>query len=277
MKKLILVIIIIVAFLLALSFWRKSDKPDLNNPVMLTMWHVFVEDMRITFDELVNEFNKTAGAENGIVVKATSVTDAGVINKNLLAAANNDPGAPRLPDMAVVNPRAAVTLVEKGVLVDLEQYFSKSELNTFVPQFIEEGRLGAEQLYIMPIAKSAEVLYVNRTFFDRFSAETGIGIEKLSTFEGIAEAAVKYYEWTDAMTPDVPNDGKTFFYPEGLFNQAMIGFQQLGGDIVKDKKLNLQDAIFKRIWDCYYPPAVQGGVAIYSGYSNYLAVTGDVI
>ena len=278
MKKLILLLVIIsAALLLTLFFWEKSDKPNPKNPVILTVWHVFVEDMSFAFDELIDEFNYTVGAENGITIKATSVTDAGVINENLLAATNNDPGAPKLPDMAVVNPRAAISLVEKGTLVDLEQYISRNELDNFVPQFIEEGRLGADLLYTMPIAKSAEVLYVNRTFFDRFSRETGVGIEKLSTFEGISEAAIKYKEWTDAMTPDIPNDGKTFYFPEGLFNQAMIGFQQLGGDIVKDKKLDLSDPIFKRIWDCFYPQAVQGGVAVYSGYSNYLAATGDVV
>ena len=278
MKKSIPLFLLLSAVLLmALAFWDKSDKPDTKNPVILTVWHVFVEDMRLSFDELINEFNNTTGAENGIVVKATSVTDAGVINENLMAAAENDLGAPKLPDMAVVNPRAAVMLAEKGVLADLSQYVSRSELNTFVKQFIEEGRVGSDRLYILPVAKSTEVLYLNRTFFDRFSKETGIGVEKLSTFEGIAEAAVKYSEWTDAATPGVPYDGKTFFYSEGLFNQAMVGFQQLGGNIVKDKKLNLSDPIFKRIWDCFYPPAVKGGVAVYSGYSNYLAATGAAI
>ena len=277
-KKLIPILLFIsAAFLMALALWGKSDKPNASKTVILTVWHVFVEDMRISFDELINEFNNTIGAENGIVVKATSVTDAGVINENLSAAVDNDPGAPKLPDMAVVNPRAAVMLAEKGALVDLTQYISQAELDNFVPQFIKEGRLGSDRLYIMPVAKSAEVLYVNQTFFDRFSKETGIGLEKLTTFEGIAEAAIKYNEWTDAMTPGIPYDGKTFFYSEGLFNQGMIGFQQLGGDIVKDKKLNLSDPIFKRIWDCFYPPAVKGGVAVYSGYSNYLIATGEVI
>ena len=278
MKKLIPIFVLIsVALLVTLVFLEESDRPDLKKPVTLTVWHIFVEDMRSVFDEVLNEFNNSVGAENGITVKATSVTDAGVINENLVAAANSDPGAPKLPDMVVVNPRVAITLSEKGKLVDLTQYFSQDELDTFVPQFIEEGRLETTKLYTLPIAKSTEVLYVNRTLFNRFSSETGIGLDKLSTFEGIAEAAVKYYKWVDAMTPQIPYDGKLFFYPEGLFNQAMIGFQQLGGDIVKDKKLNLSTSIFKRIWECFYIPAVQGGVAIYSGYANYLAATGDVI
>ena len=276
MKKLISIFVLAV-FLLALVFWIKSDNTDPKNPVTLTIWHSFVEDMRLAFDELINEFNGTVGAENGITVKVTSVTDTRIVSEQLVAAANNDPGAPQLPDLAVMYPRTAVTLAGKGLLVDLEQYISKDYLDTFVPQFLEEGRLGTGKLYLMPIAKSTEVLYVNRTFFDRFSKETGISVEALSTFESIAEAAVKYYEWTDAMTPDISNDGKMFFYPERLFNHAMTAFQQLGSNIVKDKKLNLSDPVFKRVWDCYYAPAVKGGVAIYNGYGNYLASIGDIV
>jgi multiple sugar transport system substrate-binding protein len=227
-----------------------------------------VEDIQTAFDNMVREFNYTAGAEKGVIVKVTSVTDAEIISSHLTAAANRDPGAPELPDIAVVYPQTAVTLAEKGVLANLDEYFTEDDLSPFVPQFIEEGRLGGDNLYILPVAKSSEVLYLNRTLFDRFSKETGIGIESLATFEGIAEAANIYYEWPG---------GKAFFYPEGLFNQAMIGFKQLGGDIVNGSSLNLSNPIWGRIWDCYYKPAAKGGTIIYDGWSNYLAATGGVV
>ncbi|MCL1896466.1 MAG: extracellular solute-binding protein, partial [Clostridiales bacterium] len=218
--------------------------------------------------ELVNGFNRTVGAENGVIVKVTSVADANVISEQLLAAVDRDPGAPGLPDMAVVGPMTAVTLAEKGVLVDLGDYLPVDELDSYVPQFIDEGRLGGDSLFLMPVAKSTEVLYLNRTLFDRFSSETGVGLDKLSTFEGIAEAAAMYYGWSG---------GKMFYYPEGLFNQAMIGFQQMGSDIVKGEMLNVRDPGYKRVWDFYYDSAVKGGTAIYDGWGNYLAATGDIV
>jgi len=276
MKKIIAALLSVV-LLLALASCGSPDKPSKQNPVSITVWHTYVEDMQNAFNALIEEFNNTLGAENGITVKVTAVNDARVINEYLLAAADDDPGALELPDIALVYPVVAAVLAEKGALADLSGYFSQTELDEFVPQFIEEGRLGTESLYIVPVAKSTEVLYVNRTHFDRFSSETGVGIDILSTFEGIAEAAMLYYGWTDSKTPDTPNDGKMFFYPEGLFNQAMIGFQQLGGDIVEGDALNLSDRIYKRIWDCYYAPAVKGGTIIYDGWSNYLASTGDVV
>ncbi|MCL1805007.1 MAG: extracellular solute-binding protein [Clostridiales bacterium] len=266
-----------VVLAVAAASCGRSEGPSPGSPVTLTLWHTYVEDMRDYFDELVSEFNATAGAEHGVTIKVTSITDAQVINERLIAAANKDPGAPELPDMVVVYPQVAGELARKGVLLDLERYFTVDELDTFVPQFVEEGRLGGGPLYLMPITKSSEVLYVNRTFFDRFSAATGVGIDMLSTFEGIAEAAMLYYEWTDALTPDIPGDGKAFFYPEALFNQAMVGFQQLGADIAGEGALNLPQPVFQRIWDCYYAPAVMGGVAVYNGWGNYLAVTGEIV
>ncbi len=276
MKKWIAVLIS-AALLLSISGCGKSDKPTKSNPVTLTIWHTYVEGMRDSFDSLVSEFNSTVGAENGITVTVTAIANASVINEQLIASANRDPGASEMPDMAVVYPKIAVTLAEKGALANLDEQFSADELADFVPPFVEEGRLGGDTLYLLPVAKSTEVLYLNRTLFERFSAASGVGEASLATFEGLADASVKYYEWTDAKTPDIPNDGKMFYYPDGLFNYAMIGFQQLGGDIVEDERLALSDPAFEQIWDSYFTPAVQGGVAIFNDYGNYLAATGDIV
>ncbi|MCL2338100.1 MAG: extracellular solute-binding protein, partial [Firmicutes bacterium] len=263
--------------LFTLAGCSEQNRPTPQNPVTLTIWHTYVEGMRDSFDALVNEFNRTVGAKNGITIKVTAIANAPVINENLVAAANKDPGAPALPDMAVVYPNVAITLAENGVLADLDTQFSPQELAAFVPQFLDEGRLNGQALYLLPIAKSTEVLYVNRTMFDRFAAATGVSIDQLATFEGIENAADQYYQWTDAQTPAIPNDGKLFYYPDNLFNYSMTGFQQLGGDIVKQQKLNLADPIFQRIWDSYFIPAVKGNTAIFNDYGNYLAITGEVV
>jgi multiple sugar transport system substrate-binding protein len=257
---------IVLSFILALSLIGCANTP--KKPVTVTLWHTYVEDMQARLDELIRDFNYTVGAEEGIVVEVTSITDAKIINEQLVAAVNEDPGAPSLPDIAHIYPQVAVTLAEKGALVDLRAHFTAEELGEFVPQFIEEGKLGGEALYLLPVTKSVEVLYLNRTLFERFSAETGVGIEKLATFEGIAEASRRYYEWSG---------GKAFFYPEGLFVQAMIGFQQMGGDFLTGQRLDLLSPLYPRVFNNYYMPGVKGGTAIYDGWSNYLAATGDVV
>ena len=53
--------------------------------------------------------------------------------------------------------------------MDLNQYFTPQELSAYIPEFLEEGRLNGDHLYVFPTAKSTEVLFVNTTIFDRFA------------------------------------------------------------------------------------------------------------
>ena len=268
-----LVGVLAVFFAYRSDMWQTSRKKT----VALMIWHTYVEQMGDSFDALVQEFNDTKGAKEGIVVSVTVDTNASFLNEMLMASVKRDPGAPAYPDIALVYPGIAIELAKLGVLVDLGTLFTKNELDRYVPEFLEEGLLGGDTLYILPIAKSTEVLYVNRTLFDRFARDCGIQISQLATFEGILDAAEKYYEWTDAQTPDIPHDGKTFYYPDIPFNFAMLGFEQLGDSFIIDGKLNLNSPTFNRIWNSYFPRAVRGHVAIFDSYSSYLAMTGDIV
>ncbi|MDL2263771.1 extracellular solute-binding protein, partial [Synergistaceae bacterium OttesenSCG-928-I11] len=245
--------------------------------VALTVWHTYVEQMGDSFGVLVREFNDTVGAKEGIVVSVTKEANASSLNEMLIASAKRDPGASPCPDMAVVYPKIAVELAGLNALADLGTLFSKEELDRYVSNFLEEGMLGGDTLYILPIAKSTEVLYVNKTLFDRFARDVGIDASILATFEGIIEAAEKYYVWTDEQTPDIPGDGKTFYYPDVPFNYAMIGFEQLGDHFVKNGVLDFDSPVFEKIWDSYFPHAVRGRIAIFDKYANYLAMTGDIV
>lgn len=42
--------------------------------------------------------------------------------------------------------------------------------------------------------------------------------------------AEAYTAWTDAQTPDTPNDGKVFFVHDYHFNYFQVGVASLGGD-----------------------------------------------
>lgn len=271
------IFVLSVIALLILSSACGNIIPRQKDPVTVTIWHTYVEQMRTGMDALIEEFNSTVGKEQGIIVKVTAVANASVINEKLIAAANRDPGSPELPDMAVIYPQIAVHLAEKGILTDFAAHFNEKELARYVPEFLAEGKLGGEKVYLLPIAKSTEVLYVNKTFFDRFSKATGVQLSELHTFEGVLAAAQKYYDWTDAQTPNIPNDGKQFYYPDNLFNYTMVGFEQMGESFVEGQELNLSAKAFDRIWDSYYPYAAKGSVAIFNNYGNYLAQTGKAV
>ncbi|MDL2218244.1 extracellular solute-binding protein [Christensenellaceae bacterium OttesenSCG-928-M15] len=270
-------VLLCVMLLFAPVSCTRPDRPDPQNPVRLTIWHTYVEQMGDAFHSLVDEFNNTVGAQQGIVIEVGSVSNSSELNERLLDAAEGMPGAVALPDIMLAYPQIAVLLAEKGLLADLGAYFSEAEFSLFVPQFLNEGKLGGETQYLLPVAKSTEVLYLNRTLFDRFSAATGADRSKLSTFEGIIALSAQYYEWTDAATPDILNDGKAFYYPNDNFNFTMVGFAQLGKDFLSGERLNLQDPLFEKIWGSYFRPAVVGGVAIFDKFGNYIAMTGDTV
>ena len=199
------------------------------------------------------------------------------MQEKLFMIAAGDPGAPELPDIVTAYPKTAVILREQGLLAPLDEQFTAKELDAYLPQFIKEGRLSDGKLYVFPIAKSTEVLFVNQTSFDRFSAATGVSLDSLATFEGIAEAAVKYYEWTDSLTPDLPNDGKTFFTADSWFNIAQVGTAQLGGEFVFRDRLNVAADLYRRIWDFSVLPALTGGYAVTDGYSSDISKTGEIV
>lgn len=58
------------------------------------------------------------------------------------------------------------------ILADYHDYFSENELKDFIPEFLKEGEIDG-RLLVFPVAKSTEILFVNKTIFDRFSADTG--------------------------------------------------------------------------------------------------------
>lgn len=278
MKKVNRYVLIFVLFITLILTGCQNDKGlDPKTPVTLTLWHNYGGQMKTSMDQMVDEFNDTIGAEKGIIINVTSISGSKTLHDKLMMTANEDPGAPKLPDITTAYPITAFPLAEKNLLVDLGSLFSAKELSAYVLRFVEEGISTDGKLYVFPIAKSTEVLFVNKTIFNRFSQETGITYTDLETFEGIIKAAKTYYEWTDKQTPEINNDGKMFYVADSLFNLTQIAYQQLGEDFLKDKKLNFSSPIFSRIWHGFYDPAVRGQVAVFNGYGSDLAKTGEIV
>lgn len=226
-------ICISMAWLMALAWMLVLTACGTNRgqkePVTLTIWHVYGGQTDSPLNDMIDEFNQTIGKEEGIYVQVASVTNTNTIHEDVLAAANQDPGAAKLPDLFVSYPKTVLAMPDENILVDYLDYFSEEELEMYLPEFLEEGNINGKQM-ILPMAKSTEIMYINKTAFDRFADETGSGLEDLNTWEGLYETAEKYTAWTDAQTPDVPNDGKPFFVHDYHFNYFQVGTESLGED-----------------------------------------------
>ena len=268
MKKAIALILALVFLLGCLSGCGGTSPLNPKEPVTLTMWHNYGGDMQQAMDYLIDQFNSTVGKEQGIVIDVTAISSSSELDKSLTMIVNGDPGAPDMPDIFTGYPKLAILFQEKGLLANLDNYFTEDELSAYVEAFVEEGRLSDGGLYVFPIAKSTEVLYVNQTLFDRFAAATGVSADMLSTFEGIAELSEMYYEWSG---------GKQFYAADSWFNFAEVGMAQLGDSIFDGEALSLDGDNFTHIFETVYAPAVEGGIAIYDGYSSDLSKTGDLV
>lgn len=211
-------------------------KLDPDNPVSLTVWHYYNGAQQATFDTLVEEFNATVGKEKGIYVEEYSQGSVYDLEQAVQSAIKGEVGADDLPDIFSSYADTAYYAQQEGKLVDLTQYFSEDELSSYVDSYIEEGYFQDDgALYLLPVAKSTEIMMINKTDWEPFAAETGSSLDELKTIEGVVDVAERYYEWTDAKTPDIPDDGKAFYGRDSMSNYFIIGMKQMGKEIFEVK------------------------------------------
>lgn len=261
---------------------NSAVKLDPNNPVSLTLWHYYNGAQQAAFDELVEEFNATAGKEKGIYVEGYSQGSVSDLEKAISDSVAEKVGAQPLPDLFSTYADTAFAVQQQGKLADLSQYFTEEELTEYVDSYIQEGYFNNDStLYLFPVAKSTEVMMLNDTDWTPFSRAAGIGTEQLATVEGVVEVARRYYEWTDAQTPDIPDDGKAFYGRDSMSNYFVIGMKQMGVDIfdVTDGEVTIcaEKEQIRRLWDNYYIPYVKGYFTSLGKFRSDDVKTGDIL
>lgn len=235
-----------------------------ETPVTITVWHYYNGIQQTQFDEMVTEFNNTTGSEKGIFVEAYSKNSVNELSESVLASADKDPGADELPDIFCSYAETAYQIDKRGMLVDLSKYFTSDETDEYVTEYIQEGSLGQKgTLKIFPTAKSTEILMLNLTDWQVFAEESGVTYEDLSTWEGLAEVSEKYYQYTDGLTPDIPDDGRAFFGRDAMANYMIVGAKQLGHEFacVSEKgevTVSADRETVRRLWENFYVPFVKG-------------------
>ena len=224
-----------------------------DDPTTITIWHYYNGVQLISFDEAVEEFNNTVGLDKGIIVEAYSKNSVSELADSVVASVKKDSGADLPPDIFATYAETAYVVDQLDGLADMSKYFTDEELDEYIDGYIEEGEFAGDgSLKIFPTAKSTEVMILNDTDWKKFAAATGVTTDDLATWEGLTEVAGKYYDYTDALTPDVPNDGKAFFGRDSIANYMSIGGKQLGCSYVAlDKdgsaEMNVDKAALKKL------------------------------
>lgn len=273
------------AAILLLGGCAAGEKPvrlDPKNPVTITIWHYYNGMQKLAFDNMIAEFNDTIGAEQGIIVEASSYGNISQLEESVMASVNKEVGSQKIPNIFTSYADTAYEVEQMGYLVDLEKYFSEEELAEYVDSYIEEGRIGENgELKIFPVSKSTEVFMLNATDWKEFAEETGAEYADLETREGLVETAKAYYEWTDAQTPEIPADGRAFYGRDAMANLFIIGAKQLGTELFAVENgqmtLNLDREVLHKIWEFYYVPYVSGYFSSYGKFRSDDVRIGEII
>ena len=273
MKKIF--VSVTLCFIMLFTLLAGSGCSGSKDKVTLNMWHVYGSQTESPLNELIDEFNDTVGKDEGISIQVTSVSNTNTIHDDILSSVSGEAGSQEMPDMFISYPKTVLALPDQDILVDYNDYFSEDELSAYIPEFLEEGTIDGK-LNVFPVAKSTEILFVNKTLFDRFAEATGASTDQLATWEGLFSLAVKYYDWTDSQTPDVAGDGKAFFTHDYLFNYLQVGVESLGTDFF-DKDSIFFSSDFQKVWNAYGEAAVKGGMWLQEGYATEPLRTGDAI
>jgi len=268
MKRFISILLTILLLLPIFSGCGDKTALDPDDPITLTMWHVYGEQADSPMNRLVDEFNATVGREKGILVTVTNVTSTSKISPLLEEAIAGGPDAPEMPDLFSAHTITAVTLGEEHLL-DWNDHFTADELAGFVPEFLADGMMG-EKLAVFPLSKSTYALFINGSQFARFSADTGVTYEDLSTWEGFFDAAAKYHEWSD---------GKPFCAFDYLIRHVEFDVMTRGGEVeyTQDGWYNLNSPSLEASWLKFARPLVQGHIAVSDQYANTQVMTGETL
>ena len=89
MKRIIASLIMIIFITSLFSACENKKRTDPDNPVTLTMWHVYGSQTKSPFNVEINKFNSTVGKEKGIIVNVVSVTSSSAIDKEISDAEND--------------------------------------------------------------------------------------------------------------------------------------------------------------------------------------------
>jgi len=266
MKKTLAFLLSLVLAFTLLSGCTHQNTPTPEEPVTLTMWHVYGSQTKSPLNTVIDKFNRTIGRQNGITVNVVSVTSSSAIDEALLASSKGEPGADAMPDLFTAYGRVA-EIVGTENLLSWNDYFNEDELSAFNSEFLGEGYFD-DELLMLPIAKSAEAFYVNKTLFDRFSIQSGITLDELSTFDGIFKTARTYYDLSG---------GKSFLQINDYYNYAYVGMKAHGSELVRNGRLRLDDEAFHNIWMPLAKTAIYGGICLDDGYAAARWKTAEVI
>ena len=267
MKK-TLPIIVFVCMLALLLFGcdKQETLLDPQKPVTLTMWHVYGEQADSPMNRYVEDFNRTVGKENGIIINVTLMSNASQIGQKLVNAQNGVAGVPAMPDLFFCHNSNAQELgAEK--LLNWQDFFSASELSDFIGEFVSDGMVD-NSLSVLPVSKSTHLLFLAGGAFDKFAKEQNVTYANLATWDGFFSVAEKYYNYSG---------GKPFCALDYLMRSVELDAISHGAVDFYQNDWYKQNVALIASYKKFASAIAKGHIVVSDLYSNTQVMTGQTI
>ena len=191
MKKIIVAVMLLLALslnLFAMSSCSKSAQEtdfvvpeegfDTSKPVTITFYHTMGQNLRDVLDRYIIEFNKIYPNITINHQQVGGYDDVRDQIKTEIAVGAQPNIAYCYPDHVALYNMAKATismdnLISSDITVTRQDGttetlgLSQAQIDDFIKGYYEEGKeFGDGKMYTLPLSKSTEVLYYNKTFFD---------------------------------------------------------------------------------------------------------------
>ncbi|MBE6799406.1 MAG: extracellular solute-binding protein [Ruminococcaceae bacterium] len=152
---------------------------DVNTPITIKFYHTMGSNLRDVLDRYVIEFNKLYPNITVEHEQVGSYDDVRDQIKTEITVGNQPNIAYCYPDhVALYNLAGAVTTLDSLIASDMTVTrkdgstetlgLTQAQIDDFIKGYYEEGKeFGDGKMYTLPLSKSTEVLYYNKTFFDQ--------------------------------------------------------------------------------------------------------------
>ena len=155
---------------------------DPTKPVTITFYHSMSRTLQDALNVSITNFKKIYP---NITVEHSSYGSYG----GVLSQVNTELTAGDHPDLAYCYSDHVAIYNKVGATQGLDIFindtaygFTLDEINNFFDGVLDEGRVfGEDETYLIPIAKSTEVLYYNKTFFNKYGLTVPTTWEEMET------------------------------------------------------------------------------------------------
>ena len=153
-----------------------------GSAVTINFYHTMGEKLREVLNPWITEFNK-------LYPNITIVHESKGGYPELRELITTELQGGNAPHIAYCYPDHVAMYKKAGAVATLDDYivsesmgFTQTELNEFVRGYLEEGRAyGDGKMYTLPYSKSTEVLYYNKTFFDKHGLKVPTTWDEMET------------------------------------------------------------------------------------------------